>query len=87
MDDIQIYKIKLKKKTNLKQEACGWCLGWCLGWWGDACRGGSVGDKLAILPTVSPKGHLCEGQPVSLPSETGFFCLGFPSASLLDLEP
>lgn len=81
MDDIQIYKIKLKKE-KLKQEACGWCLGW----WGDACRGGCVCDKLAILPTVSPRGA-SEGQPVSLPSETGSFCLGFPSASLLSLEP
>lgn len=43
-------------------------------------------DKLAILPTVSP-GGASEGQPVSLPSETGSFCLGFPSASLLSLEP
>lgn len=72
MDDIQIHKIKVKKAKR-KQEACGWCLGWR----GDACRGGSVCDKLAILRTVSPKGTSVKASLSPSPVRQAPFVLGF----------
>lgn len=72
MDDIQIHKIKVKKAKR-KQEACGWCLGWR----GDACRGGSVCDKLAILHTVSPKGTSVKASLSPSPVRQAPFVLGF----------